>query len=139
MNNLLAALVLMLLAVVLCVGCAVADFTGTESQPSQTTQAMTDNGDISWSCPPTVMIDGQRYCDWGIKLPTISVEDEAILGYITSVVDISKLPVQDNEANYPNALNAPYARWTDEKYGEVYVIKYGYGWYILLPEDYPIS
>jgi len=92
-------------------------------------------------CPPSVMINGKMYRDWSLQ-PLVEpkeIGEEEILGYITSIVSISTIPTKNDEANYPNALNAPYARWTHEEYGEVYVIKYGYGWHILLPEDYPIS
>ena len=105
---------------------------GCGSEPEVTTspKETTESG----ICPPMVMIDGELYCDWtgwtGSD-PRISIEEDQILGYITSVVAITGLPTQNGEANYDNAMGAPYARWTDEEYGEVYVIKYGYGWHIL--------
>ena len=98
--------------------------------------------DIRWVCPPTVIIDGREYRDWSIIRPNITIKDEDVLGYITSVVSITEMPTQNNEANYDAVLNQPYARWTDEEYGEVYVIWHDYGWkawYILLPADYKID
>lgn len=91
-------------------------------------------------CPLTVMIDGQEYRDWSFQRPHITIEEDQILGYITSVVSIATMPTKDDEANYASVLNAPYARWVDEEYGEVYVIKrIDNCWYILLPADYPIG
>ena len=88
------------------------------------------------ACPPSVMIDGEIYCDWSVEpvIDTSAVAENQIIGYITSIVALNAMPEKNNEANYPNAANAAYARWVDEKYGEVYVIQYGYGWHILLPK-----
>lgn len=92
-------------------------------------------------CPPSVMIDGEIYCDWSVDpvIDTSAIAENHIIGYITSTVALNAMPEKNNEANYPNATNAPYACWVDEQYGEVYVIRYGNGWHILLPENFPIS
>lgn len=111
---------------------------GTESA-QQTPGSSTTNPSAAKICPMTVRIDGENWRDWGYRALDITIEDSEILGYITSVVSISSVPTQDNEANYENAKDAPYARWTHEEYGEIYVIRYGKGWHVLLPADYPVS
>lgn len=86
-------------------------------------------------CPLMVMIDGKLYHDRGYLRSDISIEDDDILGYITSIVSMTSLPKQNNEANYTKAENAPYARWNDNEYGEVYVIRYDNNWHVLLPAE----
>ena len=125
-------LVACLLLALTMVGCS----SQTETMPSTTT-ASVENPDTG-ICPLTVMIDGKKYIDWGLSRYVL-VEDEQILGYITSVVDIKTVPKQDNEANFPAALDAPYALWNDEEYGQVYVIKYGDAWHILLSEEISVD
>lgn len=132
---------------ILCVVCIILliSITGCDTEyESQGTKQSIPSGSqeatIPDVCPPSVMIDGKMYRDWNLD-PIIdpnAIREEEILGYITSVVAITTVPTKNDEANYGGAHNAPYARWTDETYGEVYVIKYGYGWHILVPEGYPI-
>ena len=114
---------------------------GAQAPSTTTVQRDTMPENPNWVCPPSLMIDGQMWRDWSLE-PLVDpnlIAEEQILGYITSTVSLTNMPTQNNEANYPAALHAPYARWMDEEYGQVYIIKYGYGWHILLPEDYPIS
>ena len=125
-------------------GCAeqtptTAPTTATSTTVPNVDYSMPDEPD--WVCPLSVMIDGQIWHDWSWRrlIDPNLIEEGQILGYITSVVPLTTMPTHNDEANYPAALNAPYAHWTDEEFGEVYVIKYGYGWHILLPEGYPIS
>lgn len=100
---------------------------------NQTEETGSTNAHTAAAVPiPTVMINGTCYHDWSISGWDVEIEENEILGYITSVTG-EEQPQKDNEANYSGALNMPYARWTDEEYGEVYVIKRNLVWYILLP------
>lgn len=129
-------LIALLVVTLFCAGCGSDPSTATEStesnNPSQT-EAPPDG-----ICPPTVIIDGEEYRHWTIVRYQVEIGEDEILGYITSVVGIDKMPTKNDEANCCE-LNTPYARWNDEEYGEVYVIKVNKNWYILLPADYPID
>lgn len=112
----------------------------TSGSTSSVTQNTSDGSSstIMNICPPTVIIDGEEYRDWSIQCVGVAIEEDQIAGYITSVVDITTMPKQNDEANY-SAMGAPYVPWIHEEYGEVYLIQRDRGWFILLPADYPIS
>ena len=77
-------------------------------------------------CPPTVCWDGQVYV-YGEKL---NDEHDAadVLGNITAVVDLSRIPQNDGEANWP-VIGAEVGRIGDE------LAIYTYSaWYSLEPE-----
>jgi len=81
--------------------------------------------------PMAIMVDGQIYfCyDEVIEIDTDNVE---ILGYITSNVEISQGPKEDNQANFSSCMNQPYG-----KLGERMLIYYDDNWHIcyLTSED----
>ena len=83
--------------------------------------------------PPLVMINGTLYMDNKIVAEGAQIDEAQIEGRITFTIKSTSKPSRDNEANYMKAHNAPYARWTDATYGEVYVIQYSGAWYILQP------
>ena len=137
-KSLLICCICLLFVILLC-GCIPKEAANAETTTNPEKSSYPDIPD--GICPPLVMIDGKLYCDWSLK-PVIdpnAIGEEEILGYISTAVSSAKLPTKNGEANYGSLRDAPYARWTDETYGEVYVIKYGYGWHILVPEGYPIG
>lgn len=78
-------------------------------------------------CPPSVRWDGQVYAYRGEKLNDEHTAAE-VLGNITSVVDLSRMPQNDGEANWP-AAGAEVGRIGDE------LAIYTYSaWYRLEPE-----
>ncbi|MBQ3214838.1 MAG: hypothetical protein IJB11_01830 [Oscillospiraceae bacterium] len=88
-----------------------------------------DGQDTIW---PAVRVNGQiYYClhtdDYE---PALSVEESRIDGYITSCVDSSQYPTEDNQSNYPTAVDCPYA----EINGVLLLRnKYNDSWIILRP------
>ncbi len=117
----------LLLGAMLC-GCA-------QPEPTQGSQPSGNSANPTGSnvLPRTVMIEGKLYYDYSASRTGIVIEEGDVLGHITSIVSITTVPTQDNEANYSNAEGAPYARWTDEEYGETYVIYYREAWHPLCP------
>ena len=89
----------------------------------------TGNEDVKWVCPMTVMVDGNLYQHERALDGDIEVDKSQILGNISSVVSITQLPKQDGEANY-DIMDAPYARWNDENYGDTIVVFYNDVWHI---------
>ena len=85
--------------------------------------------------PPMVMINGTLYLDEKIEAKDATIGEAEIEGRIVFTIKSSNKPSRDNEANYVKAHNAPYARWNDPTYGEVYVIQYGGTWYVLRPAE----
>lgn len=77
-------------------------------------------------CPPTVCWDGQVYV-YGEKLSGDHAAAE-VQGHITSVVDLSRMPQNDGEANWP-AAGAEIGKIGDET--AIYVYS---AWYRLEPE-----
>lgn len=112
---------------VLCVLLAMS-FAGCAEEAPETT--------LSQTCPRSVMINGEIWQDWDIDAGDIMIGESDYLGRIVHGIKTTAMPQRDNETNYVKAMNAPYARWTDKTYGEVYVIYYSNSWHILLPEGY---
>lgn len=78
-------------------------------------------------CPPSVRWDGQVYV-YGEKLNDEHAAAE-VLGNITAVVDLSRIPQNDGEANWP-VIGAEVGRIGDET--AIYVYS---AWYRLEPEN----
>ena len=79
------------------------------------------------ACPPSVRWDGQVYAYRGEKLSDEHAAAE-VLGNITAVVDLSCMPQNDGEANWP-AVGAEIGKIGDE------LAIYTYSaWYRLEPE-----
>lgn len=79
------------------------------------------------ACPPSVRWDGQVYAYRSEKLSDEHAAAE-VLGNITSVVDLSRMPQNDGEANWP-VIGAEVGRIGDE------LAIYTYSaWYRLEPE-----
>lgn len=79
------------------------------------------------ACPPSVRWDGQVYAYRGEKLSDEHAAAE-VLGNITAVVDLSRIPQNDGEANWP-VIGAEVGRIGDE------LAIYTYSaWYRLEPE-----
>ena len=79
------------------------------------------------ACPPSVRWDGQVYAYRGEKLSGDHAAAE-VLGNITAVVDLSRMPQNDGEANWP-AVGAEIGKIGDET--AIYVYR---AWYRLEPE-----
>lgn len=79
-------------------------------------------------CPPSVRWDGQVYAYRGEKLSGDHAAAE-VLGNITAVVDLSRMPQNDGEANWP-AVGAEIGKIGDET--AIYVCS---AWYRLEPEN----
>lgn len=79
------------------------------------------------ACPPSVRWDGQVYAYRGEKLSDEHAAAE-VLGNITAVVDLSRMPQNDGEANWP-AAGAEIGKIGDET--AIYVYS---AWYRLEPE-----
>lgn len=79
------------------------------------------------ACPPSVRWDGQVYAYRGEKLSVDHAAAE-VLGNITAVVDLSRMPQNDGEANWP-AVGAEIGKIGDET--AIYVYS---AWYRLEPE-----
>lgn len=79
-------------------------------------------------CPPSVRWDGQVYAYRGEKLSDKHAAAE-VLGNITAVVDLSRMPQNDGEANWP-VIGAEVGRIGDE------LAIYTYSaWYSLTPNN----
>lgn len=80
------------------------------------------------ACPPSVRWDGQVYAYRSEKLSDEHAAAE-VLGNITSVVDLSRMPQNDGEANWP-AVGAEIGKIGDE------LAIYTYSaWYSLTPNN----
>lgn len=126
-------LVSLLVVVLLCTGCGTG--ASTVPQDKESNHSSTIGAPPDGICPKSVMIEGKMYYDQGVLGEDVRVDEDQIMGYITSIVSINTMPQQNNEANYPEVKDAPYARWNDTEYGEVYVIRYDNNWHILLPAE----
>ncbi len=61
--------------------------------------------------PPSIMVDNVLYYSTGKEIPA-EIDEADYLGRITSIVSISQLPTQNNQANIPFE-DAPYAKYGD--------------------------
>lgn len=85
--------------------------------------------------PLMVMIDGKYYVYELTLDENYTVDDRQISGCITSVVQVYDIPSKNDEANFPAALNASYARCTDDEYLDAILIFFGGVWNLFLPND----
>lgn len=83
--------------------------------------------------PLTIRVDGVNYYYKLNMAEDYTVEDSQIMGYIISVVPITQGPAKDDEANFDNALNAPYARYSDDEYPDAILIPFGGCWHLFAP------
>lgn len=84
-----------------------------------------------WPC--MVRIDGVDYVLHKDLAEDYVVEDSQITGYITSIVPITQGPTKDDEANIGTAMNAPYARYSDDEYPNAILIPFGGCWNLFVP------
>lgn len=63
------------------------------------------------ACSPAIMVGGTIYYSTGKEMP-VEIDDSAILGKVTSTVNIDKIPTENGQTNIP-FLNAPYAEYED--------------------------
>lgn len=96
---------------------------------------MAKDGGVKWALPPMIMVEEKLYMDLYIPNPLITVDDDQVLGYISSVVNITNVPEQNGEANY-DVLGAPYARWRDDNCPDAVIIYYDEVWHVLVPNGY---
>lgn len=69
------------------------------------------------ACPPSVFWAGEvYYCFQDTKVCPYEITREMILGKITSLTDLSELPDEDGEANFPTALGAEIAEYNSRLY-----------------------
>lgn len=80
-------------------------------------------------CPPSVMVDGARYYCFSEEAQAVPGEDE-ITGYIRSYVDISGMPAENDQSNFPACLEQPYA-WVE---GQL-LLYYSGQWNVCRPVD----
>ena len=85
--------------------------------------------------PPMVRIDGVDYVYHKDLAEDYVVEDSQITGYITSVVPITQGPTKDDEANIGTALNAPYARYSDDEYPDAVLVPFAGCWHLFAPSE----
>lgn len=79
-------------------------------------------------CPYTIMVGGQMYYTYD---EIVEVSDVEELGYITSYVNITQLPKENNQSNFPDSLNQPYGMLEDRM-----LIYYSGNWHkCYLPEE----
>ncbi|MBO6062140.1 MAG: hypothetical protein J6P98_08540 [Clostridia bacterium] len=83
-------------------------------------------------CPLSVFWEGKVwYLFLDGKLPSETVKEDMVLGRVTSVTDLTELPDEDGEANFPAAMGAPIAEYNGFLY-----LRYVDGvWYRLRPRD----
>lgn len=70
-------------------------------------QSKPDTAETPNALVPSVMYEGNLYCNTGKQMP-VEVDESAILGKISSTVPISQWPTEDGQANF-EALDAPFA------------------------------
>ena len=63
------------------------------------TSCSNDNAQTLTAKRPMIMVEGVVFMDTGKKI-SIEIEDDLILGTITSSVDVSKTPTQNGESNF---------------------------------------
>ena len=119
-------------------GCGSADLWANNSDPAETAdppvESTVNDADVTWALPPMIMVEGELYQDIGLPKHNITVEDDQILGYISSVVSITDVPKQDGEANY-EISGAPYARWSDADYPDAIIVYHDRAWYLCVRQD----
>ena len=93
---------------------------------------LNDPGHTDNACPLSVFWDGGvYYCYMDGMLPAGAIEEEMILGSITSLTDISELPDENGEANFPAAENGSIAEYE----GRLYLRFSNGSWYLLYPKE----
>ena len=97
--------------------------------PSTTEFVFPTSGTAAGICPPLMMIDGELYWVEFVKY-RFSVQEEDIVGYVTSYISISNSPTENNQSNCL-PVGTPYALYEHEELGLIYVAQYKDGWIIL--------
>ena len=94
---------------------------------------------VANSAPSVVMLEGKLYVNYGDALPSsVKVSESQFLGRISSVTppeNRTRTPGKDQEANFPAAQDAPYARCPLEDHLDGFVVLFAHQWYIFLPLD----
>ena len=94
---------------------------------------------VANSAPSVVMLEGKLYVNYGDALSSsVKVSESQILGHISSVTppeNRTRIPGKDQEANFPAAQDAPYARCPLEEYPNAFVVFFARQWHIFLPLD----
>jgi len=80
-------------------------FAGCEAKESE------DTPDTPNAKPPSIMVNDVLYYSTGEKI-SIEIDESEFLGRISSVVDISKQPSSNDQANIPYE-DAPYAEYQE--------------------------
>lgn len=62
--------------------------------------------------PYCIMVDGQMYRCFGKVI--VEESNVEILGHITSCVEDSLYPIEDNQSNFPECLEQPYGMFDGE-------------------------
>lgn len=120
-------------------GCAPAANEVPSEAPSETPQGQEETPS---SYPPPdlapylLQVEGKQYTYGGdgLPLPGVTVEDDEILGRVTSTAPPNRVPEQDGEANFLE-VGTPYARWSDEEHPDALVYYSGYGWHLMVPYE----
>lgn len=97
---------------------------GTQNQGSGPNASYLDRA------PYLVMINGAWYEGSDIQRHILSIEDEDIVGYISSTVAYNKVPTENDQSNFLE-VGTPYALYEHGEYGLIYVYKIGDYWYYL--------
>ena len=97
--------------------------------PSTTEFVFPTSGTTGGICTPLMMIDGELYWVEFVKY-RFSVQEEDIVGYVTSNISISNSPTENNQSNCL-PVGTPYALYEHEELGLIYVAQYKDGWIIL--------
>ena len=67
---------------------------------------------VPYDCPPSVYWNDEIYYFFQAdKIPSDSITEELVVGKVTSIIDISKMPDENGEANFPTAENAALAEY----------------------------
>lgn len=91
----------------------------------------TDESETDWDPPLMVMVNGTVYTYHDTSNGKYRIDEDQILGYITSVVD--GRPVQEGEASFPAAMGAAYGRFANEAYPNAIVVLWNNQWSLFVP------
>lgn len=129
----LLCLVLVLIATCM-LSCGTKNEAQSEATISSTTQTTSTNSSHTAAdlAPPYIMIDGTLY--WvNTQQYSFPVEEEDIIGYVTSKIPMNRAPAENGQANCLEVGTA-YALYDHEEYGLIYVAQSGDDWVILTPK-----
>lgn len=94
-----------------------------------------DNSGTGWDPPLMVMVDETVYLYKDSDNGKYRIDQEEILGYITSVVD--GRPTQEGEASFPAAMGAAYGKFSTDEYADAVVMYWNNTWSLFLPSNLP--